>query len=626
LRRRPNRWQKPHQFKRMMQAHVLLRGNAYAFKVPGVGGRVQALIPLHPDRVEAKQLDDWSMQYRWTRKDGRVVHVGQDDVLHLFGLTLDGVTGVTPLTYARETIGLSLSMDRHIGKVVKKGARAAGFLKSPKSLTDKAFNHLKESLEEYRQDGDKEGEVMLLEEGLEFTEAQMTPQDLQFIEGRQLSRTEIAMFFGVPPHMLGDTAKTTSWGTGIEQQTQGFVTYTLQDHLTMWEEGVTADLVDDPDVFAQFNLSALLRGDTKTRWEAHVKSLQWGVRNPNEVRALEDENPREGGDEYYDPPNTAGTAADDTGDSPMTLRNRLRVNAKARPGALPVPAQRDVCALTKPNVLDAGPKRLPACAPPRSPRATTSSPCSTSSAKTSGRAAASPRRRCPRSCARSAIARSKCRSIQLRRRYVRRHRHLNVLREHGQEITVKVMGMAASAASIIAMAGDTRRNRRRQLPDDPQLLGDGRSATATTWPKPPPGWNPSTRRCATFTLPAAGRRPKPSPSGWTTKPSCRERSRSNADSLTLLGSRPGHDRRRGPGRDRQVNDLRAMELSLVAAGLTRSEARARINKIKGTATPGADDSDEPPRQALGMNRWSARSPAFCKPSAANSRSNQGNST
>lgn len=320
LRRRPNRWQKPAQFRRMMQAHLLLRGNAYA-AIVWSRGQVQALIPLHPDRVQVKQLDDLSLEYIWTRKDGRRVVFKQDDVFHLVGLTLDGVTGVSPITYARESIGLSLSMERHGANVFRHGAQASMAIKSPKVLSDLQKEGLRSSLEEYRAGGAQEGRALVLDGGLEVDDISMSSEDAQWIEGRKFSRSDIAMFFGLPPHMLGDTEKSTSWGSGIEQQAIGFVTYTLEDHLTMWEEAITADLVRGDDaLYARFNRAALVKGDLKSRWESYVKGLQWGVFSPNEIRALEDMNPRDGGDVFYDPPNTAG----DTGDKPNPDEPPLR--------------------------------------------------------------------------------------------------------------------------------------------------------------------------------------------------------------------------------------------------------------------------------------------------------------
>ncbi|ASQ10650.1 phage portal protein [Sinorhizobium meliloti] len=317
FRRRPNRWQTPAQFKRMMQAHLLLRGKAYAMIVWSRGS-VLELIPMHPDRVECKQNDDLSLSYVYTRKDGRKIKLSQRDVFHLVGLTLDGVNGVSVITYARETIGFSVSMENHGASVFKNGARASVVLKHPTTLGKEGLEFLRASLDEYRAGGESEGKALILEEGMSTEQLSMTSEDAQWIESRKFSRTDIAMFFGVPPHMIGDTEKSSSWGTGIEVQTQGFVTFSAEDDLTIWEETINRDLIpEESDLYAKFNRGALVRGDIKARWDAHVKALQWGVASPNEIRALEDMNPREGGDVYYPPPNTAGGKDDGGGDEPV---------------------------------------------------------------------------------------------------------------------------------------------------------------------------------------------------------------------------------------------------------------------------------------------------------------------
>ncbi|WP_416193667.1 phage portal protein [Nitrobacter sp. TKz-YC01] len=331
LRRKPNRWQMPSQFRRMLQAHLLLRGNAYAMIVRS-RGLVQELIPLHPDRVEVKQTDDLALEYLYTRHDGRDIKLAQNEVFHLVGLTLDGVHGVSAISYARETIGLSLAMEDHGATTFRNGARVSGVLRHPNKLGPEAVANLKAGLEEFRSGGEQEGKNLILEEGMDYARIAMTAEDAQWLEGRKFSRTDIAMFFGVPPHMIGDTEKSTSWGTGIEQQSIGFVAYTLEDHLTMWEEAINRDLIGtDDQLYARFNRAALVKGDIKARWEAYVKGLQWGVYSPNEIRALEDQNPRDGGDIFYPPPNTAGvpeneerdrdTAAGGSDDEPDEHRN-----------------------------------------------------------------------------------------------------------------------------------------------------------------------------------------------------------------------------------------------------------------------------------------------------------------
>ncbi|MBL4757493.1 MAG: phage portal protein [Rhizobiales bacterium] len=318
IRRKPNRWQKPAQFRRMLQAHVLLLGNGYALIVRS-RGEVQELIPLDPHRVKVRQLDDLSLEYTWTRKDGRKIIFRQDEIFHLFGLTLDGITGVTPLTYARETIGLALAQESHGATQFKNGLNVGGYLKSEKALGEAGRATLRASMDEYRAEGERAGKWMVLEDGLTAEMLTMSAVDAQWIESRKFTRSEIAMFFGVPPHMIGDTENSTNWGTGLEQQSNAFKAFSLEDHLTMWEEACNLDLLTEQqsDIFFRFNRSALVRADTKARWASHVQSLQWGVSSPNEIRALEDQNPREGGDVYYDPPNTAGdTTTKDVNNEP----------------------------------------------------------------------------------------------------------------------------------------------------------------------------------------------------------------------------------------------------------------------------------------------------------------------
>jgi HK97 family phage portal protein len=302
MRRKPNRWQTPSQFRRMMQAHQLLHGNAYALKVMS-RGQVVELIPLPSDRMEVEQADDLSLKYTWTRKDGRRVILSQGEVFHLVGLTLDGVMGVSAIRYARETIGLSLSMEDHGATTFRHGARVSAALSHPNKLGKEGQEVLRASLDAFRSGGEQEGKTLILEEGMTYAPIAMTAEDAQWIESRKFSRTDIAMFFGVPPHMIGDTEKSTSWGSGIEQQSIGFVAYTLEDHLTMWEEAIGRDLVPaaELDVYARFNRAALVKGDIKTRWDAYTKGRQLKVYSANDVRALEDLNPIVGGDVYENP-------------------------------------------------------------------------------------------------------------------------------------------------------------------------------------------------------------------------------------------------------------------------------------------------------------------------------------
>jgi HK97 family phage portal protein len=312
---RPNLWQTPGEFRRLLQAHLLLRGNAFALKV-GTAGRVTALIPIHPDRVTVEQEEDTRILYRVTTRRNGVQLFRAGEIMHLRGMSLDGVTGLSVLQHMRESLGVAIQAEQASARLFRNGTMAGAAFRHPGQLSDDAMARLKVSLSER---GGAEGAYrpIVLEEGMDYTPLALTANDAQFLQQRDFQRYDIAMFFGVPPHMLGATEKTTSWGSGIEQQGIGFVTYTLNDWIRIWEETLKRDCLagaeqetHDIRLFTQ----GLLRGDVKARWEAYTKALQWGVFSPDEVRALEDMNPRPdgGGGVYYEAPNTAGRAGGNT--------------------------------------------------------------------------------------------------------------------------------------------------------------------------------------------------------------------------------------------------------------------------------------------------------------------------
>lgn len=316
---KPNPWQTPSEFRRMMQAHLLLRGNAYARKVM-LGNRVEALIPLHPDRVQAEQVDTLAMIYKVRGKSGSIVTLAQKDILHLRGMSLDGVTGLSVLSNMRESLGLALQTEQAGARLFRHGMLTGGVITHPGKISDAAAKNLRQSMDE-KSGAENAGKWILAEEGMKFEPVSLSAEDAQWLGARDFQRYDIAMFFGVPPHMIGATEKTTSWGTGIEAQGTGFVTYTLSDWIKTWEESIKRDLMQEAEwesLDARFNVNGLLRGDAKARWEGYVKALQWGVYSPDEVRALEDKNPRPDGmgGIYYDPPNTAGQTKETDDDPP----------------------------------------------------------------------------------------------------------------------------------------------------------------------------------------------------------------------------------------------------------------------------------------------------------------------
>jgi HK97 family phage portal protein len=186
----------------------------------------------------------------------------------------------------------------------KNGTSIAGVIEHPKTLGEEEIERLRAELETFR-GSENAYKNLILESGMKYNRIDMNHVDLQFIQNREMTQTEIAMFFGVPPFMLGLTNKTTSWGAGIEQQGIGFVAYTLQPWLTMWEEAIARDLIPDtePRMYCRINPAGLIRGDIKTRYAAYAVGRMWGWLSANDVRQKEDMDDIEDGDIYIVPAN-----------------------------------------------------------------------------------------------------------------------------------------------------------------------------------------------------------------------------------------------------------------------------------------------------------------------------------
>jgi HK97 family phage portal protein len=143
-----------------------------------------------------------------------------------------------------------------------------------------------------------------MEAGLDFKEIGISPEDAQMLASREFGVEEMARYFRIPLHMVGSMKGSTY--SNIEQQAREFIDYTMMPWFTNWESELNDKLFRENEkgqYFVKFNVNALLRGDQKSRMEFYAKGIQWGILNPNDVRRLEDMNPRDGGDDYLTPVN-----------------------------------------------------------------------------------------------------------------------------------------------------------------------------------------------------------------------------------------------------------------------------------------------------------------------------------
>jgi len=306
LHRRPNNFQSPSEFKSYMQLVALLDGNAYALVIRS-GRQIRELVPLPRKSVTPKLSAEFGLTFEYRRPGGGTSTLLPRDLFHFRApLSLDGVTGVSLLDVAADTLGIAMKAEAAVGKLMSKGVMAGGSLETAQALGDEAIENLRESLAERHSGADNAGDWMVLEQGLTAKPFATSARDAQLVELRKQEAEEMARFTGVPrPLLMFDE---TSWGSGIEQLGLFFVTYCLLAWFVIWEEAIwrllepaEQEAVDGSMLYAKINERALLRGSMKEQAEFMAKALGSGGGEAwitqNEARDNFDLNPLDGGDD-----------------------------------------------------------------------------------------------------------------------------------------------------------------------------------------------------------------------------------------------------------------------------------------------------------------------------------------
>ena len=291
-------------FRETLMGHVLTWGNGYAEIVRDGAGTATALLPVTPDRVRVTQDTDATVRYVVDEQ----ITLEQDSMFHIAGLGFDGLIGYSPITLAKDCIGLGMAAERFGGSFFQNSARPAGVLVHPGKLSQEAAERLRESWTNTMASSQNAGKTAILEEGMNWVNLGIPPDDAQYLETRKFQVDEIARWYGIPPHMIASMDSATF--SNIEHQAIEFVTHTLRPWLVRWEQEISRKLFMNDDYFPQFVVDGLLRGDTKTRYESYRVARESGWLSVNEIRALENLNPVEGGDQYVQPLNM-GTVTED---------------------------------------------------------------------------------------------------------------------------------------------------------------------------------------------------------------------------------------------------------------------------------------------------------------------------
>jgi HK97 family phage portal protein len=311
----PNPEQTAFQFLASRQVDALLSGNGYA-EIEFQAGRPAALWPIPSGRCLPMRTNDASHQlyYRVTLPDGTPKDLQPYRVLHLAGLSRDGIAGMSIIRQARESVGLALAQEEFGASFFGQGTNIGAIAIHPKALTEQGHKNLQESLAVQSEGLGRSHRLMLLEEDIKIEKMTIQPDDAQFIEGRYFQIEDIARMFRVPPHKIGHLLRATF--SNIEQQNTEYYISTLRPWLVNWEQEIKRKLFtpwDGDKYFSAFLFDSLLRGDTLARYQAYQLGRNGGFLSVNEIREMENLNPIDGGDEYLQPLNMTAVGEDGAG-------------------------------------------------------------------------------------------------------------------------------------------------------------------------------------------------------------------------------------------------------------------------------------------------------------------------
>lgn len=333
----PNPYQTPAIWKETMMAWALLWGNGISY-VHRVGGRVDSLWPLQPDRTGYIKED--GQYWIWSWVEGETWWFHPDDLFHIRGLTHNGFWGESFVKVCRDVIGHGLALRKHGNATFKNGARPSVAVNVKKPLSFEARKQFRKEWMELHGGVENAGAPVIL-----FDETTLTPYstsniDSQWLDAVKLDPVQVAILADVPPHMVG-ALENSAVRANLEDQTRGYFQRSLGRHCNKFNEQARRVLLTDREIdsadphhYFRWIVEAFLRGDTKTRFEAYSKAISARIFCPNEVREMEDMDPYDGGDEFANPAidKVAGGEKEDPEsdeDREEAVRNLVRSQCKA---------------------------------------------------------------------------------------------------------------------------------------------------------------------------------------------------------------------------------------------------------------------------------------------------------
>jgi HK97 family phage portal protein len=280
-----NGYQSRMEFFETVGLNLYLTGNAYCL-INRVQGQVVGLMPIMSSQVEVRMLDDGSMVYTYTNGKDVTVYAAEN-IWHI-KLMSNGVQGLSPLQYARNSVGMAISGEEWGNNIISNGGKPTGVLTYDKTLKQDQRDQLKESFRELRE-GSRDA-LMVLEAGFQYQQISLSPQDVQLLAARRFQVEDIARFFDVPSVMINDTSGSTTWGSGIQEIIRGWYKLSLRKELERIEQSIIISLLPAEQrqyISVEFNFDELLRTEFENRVEAGARAVNAGLMTRDEWRKRE---------------------------------------------------------------------------------------------------------------------------------------------------------------------------------------------------------------------------------------------------------------------------------------------------------------------------------------------------
>lgn len=283
----PNADMTPQELREAKVVNLAMRGNAASIIDRGARGRVISVYPVPWSRVQPRRTPEGEIVYNVNDR-GKWETLPAEKVWHLKGFGGDGLLGLSPLSYARQAMGLALATETFGAQFFRNGAVTTGIVKTNSWLKDEQRVRAQQILDEMWRGIANAGKVQLLEGGMDFETVTMPLEDAQFLATRKFQVNEICRIYRVPPHLVADLDRATF--SNIEQMSQDFLQFTLMPYFKRFEETFSKRLLGPGErgrFFLRFNAEGLLRADSAARASLYSVLLQNGVYSRNEARALE---------------------------------------------------------------------------------------------------------------------------------------------------------------------------------------------------------------------------------------------------------------------------------------------------------------------------------------------------